>query len=57
MPQYHNVLNMLSPIKNFTQNSVIPTRQEDQHDTNTVIGYHNPGSDQILKFLNRKLDH
>lgn len=57
MPQYHNVLNMPSPIKNFTQNSVIPTRQEDQHDTNTVIGYRDPGSDQILKFLNRKLDH
>lgn len=48
---------MVSPIKNFTQNSVIATKQEDQHDANTVIGYHDLGSDQILLFLKQKVDH
>ena len=45
---------MVSPIKNFTQNSVIAAKQEDQHDTNTVIVFHHPKSDQILLSLERK---
>jgi hypothetical protein len=44
---------MVSPTF-FTKNSVISTKQEDQHDTNTVIGYDDSGSDQISQFL--KLD-